>query len=315
MDRPCAGTFGWRVARTALCALALGAATLPAAGDAEAQPKPASGKSDTSALLQKATDLFDDQRYEESVQTLSAALLRPGTSALDKVEIYRLLAYNYITLGRNEEADGAVRGLLVLDEAFELSKKESPRFRDFFAKTRAAWEAEGKPGKDEGGGTKAPSPVTIKHTPAVQVEPDTAVRIEGTIEDPKASVSEVQLFFRSSGADKFQSKPLVFSMGAFRGALPQNIVQPPLVEYYLLAVDAKGLPLASRGDSDTPVRIAVREPEDDSIFVSPWFWIPVGVVVVGGVIATAIIATSGDGDPSNPPTETPRSTVVIGVGE
>jgi len=306
-----------RYARAALCALALSAATLPAAFDAEAQPKPAATKSDTGSLIQKAQDLFDDQRYEESIQTLSAALLRPGTSPENKIEIYRLLAYNYITLGRTEEADGAVRGLLVQKEDFELSKKESPRFRDFFAKARAAWEAEGKPGKEEGGGAKAPPPVSIKHTPAVQVEPNAIVKIEGTIADPTTSVTEVQLFFRTSGAEKFASKPLVYAMGSFRGQLPQNVVKPPLVEYYLLAVDAKGLPLASRGDADTPVRIGVREPQDDSIFASPWFWIPVGVVVVGGVIATAIIATSGDDDPTrrDPEPGTPRSTVVIGVGE
>jgi hypothetical protein len=311
-----AGTF--RPARAALCALALSAATLPAAFDAEAQPKPAAAsKSGTGALLQKAQDLFDDQRYEESIQTLSAALLRPGTSPENKIEIYRLLAYNYITLGRTEEADGAVRGLLVQKEDFELSNKESPRFRDFFAKARAAWEAEGKPGKDEGGGAKAPPPVSIKHTAAVQVDPDAIVKIEGTIEDPSTSVTEVQLFFRSSGAEKFSSKPLVYAMGSFRGQLPQNIVQPPLVEYYLLALDAKGLPLASRGDSDTPVRVAVREPENDSIFASPWFWIPVGVVVVGGVVAAAVIASSGGDDPpTDPPNqETPRSRVIIGIGE
>ncbi len=310
MDRPS------RFARAALCAVALSAATLPAAFEAQAQPKPSSGKTDTGALVQKAQDLFDDQRYEESIQTLSAALLRPGTGAENKIEIYRLLAYNYITIGRNEEADGAVRGLLVQKEDFELSRKESPRFRDFFAKARAGWEADGKPGKEEGGGAKAPPLVSIKHTPAVQVEPDAVVKIEGSIEDPTTSVTDVQLFFRSSGAEKFASKPLVYAMGSFRGQLPQNIVQPPLVEYYLLAVDAKGLPLASRGDSDTPVRIAVREPQSDSIFASPWFWIPVGVVVVGGVIATAVIASSGGSGPSDPPpTDTPRSTVVIGVGE
>jgi len=319
MDRPwrLGSRLGSRLAHAALCAFALSAVALPAAQHAHAQPKAAIGKTDTTALIQKAQDLFDDQRYEESVQTLSAALLRPGTSAENKIEIYRLLAYNYITLGRNEEADGAVRGLLVQKEDFELSKKESPRFRDFFTKARAAWEAEGKPGKDEGGGARALPTVAIKHTAAVQVDPDAIVKIEGTIEDPTTSVTEVQLFFRSSGADKFASKPLVYSMGSFRGQLPQNIVQPPLVEYYLLAVDAKGLPLASRGDADTPVRIAVREPENDSIFVSPWFWLPVGVVVVGGVIATAIIASSGSGDnPNNPdPTDPPRSTVIIGVGE
>jgi hypothetical protein len=69
-------------------------------------------------------------------------------------------------------------------------------------------------------------------------------------------------------------------------------VKPPLVEYYLLAVDQTGLPLASRGDAAAPLRIAIPAPEGGSVFASPWFWVPVGVAVVGGAIATAIIVSN-----------------------
>jgi hypothetical protein len=300
------------LARAALCALVLGAAALPAASEAEAQqPKPAA-KTDTRGLLDRAQDLFDEQRYEESIQTLSAALVRPGKSLEDRIETYRLLAYNYITLGRSEEADAAVRGLLVLKQDFELSPKESPRFRDFFAKVKKEWADEGKPGLEQA--TEAAPEVAIRHTPPVQVEPGSVVKVEGTVDDPEAQVAEVKLFFRDPSAEKYDEKALAFSMGAFRGQIPQAAVEPPLVEYYLLALDAKGLPLASRGDADAPLRIAVPEPQDDSIFVSPWFWIPVGVLVVGGAVATAVIVASQDDAPPGG-SGTPTSTVVIGVGE
>lgn len=299
------------LARAALCALALGAAALPAASDAEAQqPKPAA-KTDTRGLIERGQDLFDEQRYEESIQTLSAALLRPGASVETRIEIYRLLAYNYITIGRTEEADAAVRGLLVLKEDFALSPKESPRFRDFFAKVRETWTEEGKPGLEKA--AEAAPQVAIKHAPPVQVEPGSVVKVEGTVEDPATSVAEVKLFFREAGAEKFDEKALAYSMGSFRGQIPQAAVQPPLVEYYLLALDEKGLPLASRGDADGPLRIAVPEPQDDSIFASPWFWIPVGVLVVGGAVATAVILGTQEDAP--PGSNTPTSTVVIGVGE
>ncbi|MBX3203150.1 MAG: hypothetical protein KF894_33810, partial [Labilithrix sp.] len=86
-----------------------------------AQPKPAPAKPAASApaqqppqdLIAKGQELFEDQQYEDSIQTLSAALLRPSNTKEQKVEIYRLLALNYITLGRKDEADNAVRGLLV----------------------------------------------------------------------------------------------------------------------------------------------------------------------------------------------------------
>src|SRR6185503_19592424 len=97
-------------------------------------------------LVARGRSLFDDQQYEESIQTLSAALLRPSNTLAQKVEIYRLLALNYITLGRKDEAENAVRGLLVQQPDYEIPAKESPRFRDFFAHSRAKWEAEGRPG-------------------------------------------------------------------------------------------------------------------------------------------------------------------------
>ena len=62
-------------------------------------------------LITRGKNLFDDQQYEESIQTLSAALLRPNNTKEQRIEIYRLLAYNYITLNRKEEAESAARGL------------------------------------------------------------------------------------------------------------------------------------------------------------------------------------------------------------
>ena len=47
---------------------------------------------------------------------------------------------------------------------------------------------------------------------------------------------------------------------------------------------------AARGCA-TPLRIAVPAPEGGSIFSSPWFWIPAGVIIVGGAVATALIVS------------------------
>ena len=71
---------------------------------ASASPAHAQAKT-TTTLIQRGGALFEDQQYEESIQTLSAALLRPSNTLAQKVEIYRLLALNYITLGRKDEAD------------------------------------------------------------------------------------------------------------------------------------------------------------------------------------------------------------------
>jgi hypothetical protein len=260
---------------------------------ASAQPKAAAApaKAGVTSLIQRGGELFDDQQYEESIQTLSAALMRPGTAVKEKIEIYRLLAYNYITLKRTEEADAAVRGLLVLDETFKLPASESPRFRDFFDLTRKKWEEEGKPGRvDETKPKEVDKPVKITHTSPAQVEPDATIKLSASVEDPDDRVQSVQLAYRTGAKGKFITVSGTYVSGQFRGQIPGAAVKPPLVEYYLLATDKGGLPIASRGDAATPLRIAVPEPQR-SVVKSPWFWIPVGVVVVGGAVATALILT------------------------
>jgi hypothetical protein len=264
-------------------------ASVPAAlapGVAAAQ----TAKSGVVPLIQRAAELFDDQQYEESIQTLSAALLRPGSSTKEKIEIYRLLAYNYITLKRNDEADAAVRGLYVVDETFTLPKNESPRFKDFFEATRKKWEAEGKPGKVADAGTvaAAETPVKIVHTSPAQVAPGTAIKLGGTLDDPKSRARGVQLFYRAGSTGKFVIVAATYTLGKFNAQIPGKDVKPPLMEYYLEAVDNAGLPVSSRGDAAAPLRIVVPEPQKSSIFTSPAFWVPVGVVVVGVAVGVPV---------------------------
>src|SRR5262245_22536204 len=99
------GRFGQRLAAVliALC-------TFFAAATLHAQKKQGTS---VSVLIKKGQGFFDEQRYDESIQTLSAALLRPTITKEEKIQVFQLLAYNYIVLNRTEEADGAVRGLLV----------------------------------------------------------------------------------------------------------------------------------------------------------------------------------------------------------
>lgn len=283
--------------------------------DSLAQDKPAKATATSAALIARAQDMFDDQRYEESIQTLSGALVRPGTSTEERVSVYKLLAFNYITLGRTEEADASVRGLLVLDETYTLPEKESPRFRDFFKKTREAWEAEGKPGKAATGETpKVDKPIRVVHAPPAQVSPNTAVKLEGKIDDPDARVAKVELVFRAGGKDKWSApRPLVFAMGAFRGEIKDTEVLPPFIEYYILAFDKDGLPLAGRGDVDAPLRIVVPDDDGGSVIESPWFWIPIGVTVAAGAILTGVLVANADTGENPPGTRT--ATVRITIGE
>ncbi len=264
----------------------------------------AQGKT-TTTLIQRGGALFEDQQYEESIQTLSAALLRPGSSEAEKVETYRLLAYNYIILKRTEEADAAVRGLLVLDEKFALPPTESPRFRDFFDATRKKWTDEGKPGKAAVGLAAAQEkPIRMEHASPAQTPAGATFKLIGTITDPDARVRGVQLAYRTGSTGKFITVSGTYSLGQFRTQIPGLAVKPPLIEYYLQAVDKSGLPLTSRGDAAAPLRVVVP---GGGVLTSPFFWVPVGVVVAGGAVLTAFFLTK-----TSAPT---TSSVTIGVKE
>ncbi|NUP06156.1 MAG: hypothetical protein HOW73_08870 [Polyangiaceae bacterium] len=289
----------WRTSLLFACALGV-ASTSTIVTPAEAGPRkpvrvaqagPAPKRSSVSSVIQKGRDMYDDARYEESIQTLSGVVVRSDATKEERIEAYKLLAFNNIALGKNEEADAFARALFVLEETFELPKTESPRFRDFFDKAKKQWEADGKPGKaKEGEGAPEKTAVAVKHTPAAQIESGTALKIEGKIDDPDVVVEKVQLYYRSGAKGKFAQKSLAYSMGAFRGEIPAASVTPPLLEYYVLALDKAGLPLAGRGDADTPLRVVVPE-ESTSVVESPWFWIPIGAVVVTGVVLGAVLGT------------------------
>ena len=264
-------------------------------------------------LIQKGQSQFDEQQYEESIQTLSAALLRPSNTPGQKVEIYRLLALNYITLGRKDEAENAVRGLLVQQPDYEIPAKESPRFRDFFAQARTKWEAEGRPGivRDE----PTQKPVTLRHGSPTQVNAGTTIELRGKLDDPDGRTGSVKLFYRSGSKGDFTEMRAEVADGAsVRAAIPGVAIKPPVVDYYFEVMDGGGAVIASRGDASSPLRIAVPEASSKG-------WV-LPVAIGGGVLGAAAIvgvlalagvfkSSSGGGNGGGPGT----STVTVSVGD
>ncbi len=191
--------------------------------------------------MARGQQLFDDQQYEESLQVLSAALVRPGNTATQRIEIYRLLAYNYITLGRHDEAESACRGIFSLDPCYKLSDRESPRFRDFFLVAKKRWESDGRPGLIKP--TEAPAaPVTMRHASPPSADKGTEIPLSARLDDPQRRITEVKLFYRSGSKGRFTSLTAQLNVpdGSVRATIPHTAVMPPLVEYYLQGTDAIG---------------------------------------------------------------------------
>ncbi len=262
----------------ALC-LALNGTLLATAPAVNAQGRGQAGQQD---LVARGRSLFDDQQYEESIQTLSAALLRPNNTKTQKVEIYRLLALNYITINRKDEAESAVRGLLALQPDYALPPSESPRFRDYFADVKKRWEADGRPGLVTESAPAA-APVTMQHVSPPQIDPHTQIDLTATLSDPQSRVTGVKLYFRTGSNGKFDVVDADVTGADIKASIPPNSVKPPVVEYYLLGVDKGGLPIVSRGDASAPLRVAVPEPR--KAWVLP--------VVIGGGVALAALGVVG----------------------
>lgn len=289
-------------------ALSIALSTAPAL--AQPKPKPTAPASPQD-LIAKGQQLFDDQQYEESVQALSAALLRPNNTREQKVEIYRLLALDYITLGRAEEADSAVRGLLVVKPDYELPASESPRFRGFFSEARARWEAEGRPGLV----TEQPvaKPVVLRHSSPSSADKDKAIDLHAKLEDPDDRTSSVTLYFRTGTKGHFAATAADVEGDSVRARIPASAVKPPVMDYYFDVVDAAGVVVASRGDAQAPLRIAI--PDGGG---SGWA-LPLAIgggilgaaAIVGGLALAGVFSSSSSSAPPGRGT----STVTVNVGE
>ncbi|MFN7696707.1 MAG: hypothetical protein ACK6CU_26905 [Deltaproteobacteria bacterium] len=243
----------------------------------------------TQAILERGQSEYDDLRFQEALQTFSAALVRAGNTAADLARIYRYLALTYLALDRREEAEGAYRSLLGLMPDTMPGSDMSPRFRDFFTQVRARWEADGRPG------LPPPAPVSIAHRSPPEAEREHEVTLTAIVEDPDHRAASLVLAYRQGTSAVFQRLEMRRDdSDTFTATLPARAVSPPLVEYYFEALDAGGLPIAGRGDVAAPLRIAVPAPGGD-ITSEPAFWVAIGggaLVLIGGAIALGVVLSN-----------------------
>jgi hypothetical protein len=247
----------------------------------------------TQKLIDQAREKFEDQQYDESIQKLSAALLRSDITVEQKTEVYRWLAYNYIVLKQEDSAKTAAYALYALDEDYALPAKESPKFREPFAKFKTQWIDEGRPGKKTT--EKAVAAVTIKHLPPSEAPHDRSFVVSGSLDDTEHRTARVAVLYRTGASGKFIEGSATLELGSFRFTVPSGAVKPPIVEYYVQAFDKGGLPIAGRGDADLPLRVVVQAEKEGSIFGTWWFWTGAAVLVGGGVTAAVLLSQKGGG--------------------
>ena len=256
---------------------------------AAAGPAAAQGRGGANPLVARGISEYDELRFEEALQTLSAAFVRSGNTQAQEAEILRYLALTYLALDRQEEADGAWRSMLGREPDYQPGSEMSPRFREFFAHVREGWERDGRPG------APPPAPVAIQHRSPPQAERGTEVPLAAQLEDPSGRVASLVLAYRQGTSAVFRRVDTTRQGDDFVATIPADDVSPPLVEYYFEAVDRNGLPVASRGDVAAPLRIAVPAPGTD-VTSEAWFWVAIGggaAVVAGAIILGAVLGSQG----------------------
>lgn len=283
--------------RKAIALTAMLVASLLASPVAEAGDNP---------LIAQGIQEYNDLMYEESVNTLSAALMRPGNSNEQLIEIYQYLGLNYMLLEKLDAGEGAFRKLLVIDETWEFdATTTSPKITTFFNSVKQKWILEGKPGKVK----KAVAPVTIAHKvpdKGVKTEP---INLKFTVKDPDRQAAKVALFVKSG--KKFveykatpTAPPAVETV--YMATIPGDLVMPSAVDYYLQALDASGNVLSARGDKDAPLRVTVPGEEKVSVAKKWWFWTIIGVAVAGvagGIAGGVVAANKRTNGPNGAPAE------------
>jgi len=248
-------------------------------------------------LVAAGRQQFDDLRYEEAVQTLSAALLRRGNTPAQEVTIYELLGLSYLALNRDEESEGAFRLMLAREPEHALEAGQAPRVRDFYQGVMERWARDGRPGLARtSDGTRVERPVTIDHRSPAQQTAGVALTLTAQITDPDRRAEALVLAYRPGSRGLFRRLRTSRSAGVFSASIPPEEVRPPVVEYYLEAVDPRGIAVSSRGDAFAPLRVVVPQAEATPITSRWWFWTGAAAVLAGVAVGT-YFAVSGSSEP------------------
>jgi hypothetical protein len=294
-----------------LCVLLLGLAT-PAFASAqarraatpppEAPPAAATSTADSPATqLAAIRELILHATYRAALPATQSYLERGDLDASQRNIGLELLAVVHLALRDEVSARQALGQLLSRDPEYRLSDADaSPLVLSAFARARAQ---------------ARPVTVTMAHDPPLLTRrraPLVSVRLE----EGANAVAEIRMHHRVRGSTDVGT--VVMRIGALataEGRLPLAADDAAYTaEYWLEAVAPSGFVLARRGSEAQPVAIDVPAQTTETRIVEvtvpggpaqggditseAWFWVVVGVVVLGGAGAGIGIAVATDGPQS-----------------
>ncbi|MBU8899142.1 hypothetical protein DRW03_33790 [Corallococcus sp. H22C18031201] len=248
--------------------------------------------------IAQARAQLDAGEFEAALKTVQAGLDAPDVTDDQLVELYRLQGLTALYLGDETLARAAYEKLLQARPDFELARSAPPKIRALFAKLKEDIKS------------RRLRPVTLEVDPIPDPTPGEPVVVTATIQD-MALGARARLFYRRVGAQGFNSVDFSRERGApehYRATVPAyELPAEPTsyeVEYYFEVADAAQRRLAGRGDSYQPLVFqvmpravaapAVAEDTSRPWYKSPWLWVAVGAVAIGGTAGVVALSSSGE---------------------
>ena len=252
------------------------------------------------ADINRGVKLFNDLEYQKSIEVLNGVLRKQqNLTKQELVETYKFLAFDYLVLGNEGEADRMVKELLKLDPWFELDPMASPRFLDFFAKVKKSMPPPPKKVATlTASGERAAVEMTYTTSPAQHAMKEAPLTFTVGIADPERRHARIVLLHRKPhGAEYSTVTGRRVDNGRYEIILPGLLVQQPSIEFYIAAEDEQGNKIAFLGSPQLPLSIDVAEEESKPIYATWWFWAGVGGAVALGVVTAFVLTSSSSAPP------------------
>jgi tetratricopeptide (TPR) repeat protein len=249
----------------------------------------------TNPQITRAQEQIEQGDFEEAVKTLQAGLNEPDVTDDQLVELYRLLGLASLYLGDEAKARQAYERLLQARPDYELPRNAPPKLRTLYARIKEDIKS------------RRVRPVTILVDPIPDLKGGEPALVKARIQD-MALGAKAKIFYRRAGDVAFNSVDFARQRGSkeeYQATLPAYEIPaestPYEVEYYFEVADAAQRRLAGKGDSFNPLVFQVLpqqvagQPAASTgrpWYKSPWLWVAVGAVAVGGTAAGVALATS-----------------------
>lgn len=249
--------------------------------------------------IDRGIALYNDLEYEEAEVVLSKALSKPNLSVQEVTEGYKYLGLTYVALGRDDDARAAFRKLLETDPRYELPRTENPKAIDLFDEVKKSMPL--PPGAVRM--TQSASPSSPRRSQPVVVT-------IGVV-DQDGRHSRVMVYHRVKGQRSYSAiKAQAGGAGRYAATISGTFIEPPAIEYYVVAEDAEGRALAQEGTPQEPLLLLVdrRTVETTPVYGHWWFWASIGGLLLAGTLVG--VALSGD-DATPPPGNTADVTITV----